>query len=74
MFEKVLLKYDGLLREIPVAELDMDPQHATDEEICVAVARHLDVDSLSEYVIERGDTVVNMRPTATFGQEKQGLS
>lgn len=68
MFEKVLLKYDGELKEISVAELDMDPQAATDAEIRVAVERHLEVDSLSEYVIERGDTVLNMRPTASFGQ------
>lgn len=67
MFEKVLLKYDGELREIEVSELDMDPEHATDAEITTAVARHLEVDSLNEYVIERGDTVINMRPTATFG-------
>lgn len=69
MFEKVLLKYDGRLREIPVSELDMDPEHATDAEISTAVARHLDVDSLNEYVVERSEegTIINMRPTATFG-------
>ena len=69
MFEKVLLKYDGRLREIPVSELDMDPEHATDAEIATAVARHLDVDSLNEYVVERSEegTIINMRPTATFG-------
>lgn len=67
MFEKVLLKFDGELQEIPVSDLDMDPEHATDEEITTAVARHLNVDSLNEYVVERGDTVINMRPTAVFG-------
>lgn len=67
MFEKVLLKFDGGLQEIPVSDLDMDPEHATDEEITTAVARHLNVDSLNEYVVERGDTVINMRPTAVFG-------
>lgn len=67
MFEKVLLKYDGELKEIEVSELDMDPEHATDAQITTAVARHLEVDSLNEYVVERGDTVINMRPTATFG-------
>lgn len=67
MFEKVLVKYDGSLREIPVDELDMDPVEATDEQIRTAVERYLEVDSLREYVIERGDTIVNMRPTATFG-------
>ncbi len=67
MFEKVLLKYDGELRELLVSDLDIDPQVATDAEIRTAVERHLEVDSLNEYVIERGDTVINMRPTATFG-------
>ncbi len=67
MFETVLLKYDGELREIPVDELDMDPEQATDAQIRTAVERHLEVDSLGEYVIERGETVLNMRPTATFG-------
>lgn len=67
MFEKVLLKYDGELREIPVSELDMDPTEATDQEIRTAVERHLEVESLGEYVIERGETVLNMRPTASFG-------
>lgn len=69
MFEKVLLKYDGTLREILVSELDMDPEHATDAEISTAVARHLDVDTLNEYVVERSEegTIINMRPTATFG-------
>ncbi len=71
MFEKVLLKYDGELREIPVAELDMDPEQATDEQIRTAVERHLEVDSLAEYVIERGDTVLNMRPTAAFGNNQE---
>lgn len=67
MFEKVLVKYDGELKEIPVAELDMDPEQATDAEVRTAVERHLDIDSLSEYVVERGDTVLNLRPTAGFG-------
>ena len=67
MYDRVLLKYDGELKEIEVSELDMDPEHATDAEITTAVARHLDVDSLNEYVVERGETVINMRPTATFG-------
>ena len=66
-FEKVLVKYDGELREIKVAELDMDPEQASDSEIRTAVARHLNIDSLSEYVVERGDTVLNLRPTASFG-------
>ena len=67
MFEKILVKYDGHLHEISVSDLDMDPGGATDEEVRTAVERHLDVESLSEYVIERGDTILNMRPTATFG-------
>lgn len=67
MFEKVLVKYDGQLREIPVAELDMDPEAVSDAEILLAVERHLEVDSLSEYVVERGETVLNLRPTASFG-------
>ncbi len=70
MFETVLLKYDGALREVPVSELDMDPEHATDAEIKTAVARHLEVDSLDEYVVERSEEgkIINLRPTATFGQ------
>ena len=52
---------------MPVSDFDMDREHATDEEITTAVARHLNVDSLNEYVVERGDTVINMRPTAVFG-------
>jgi len=67
MFNKVLLKYDGELHELNVADLDMDPSEATDAEVRTAVERHLEVDSLAEYVIERGDTVLNMRPTASFG-------
>lgn len=67
MFEKVLVKYDGQLREISVDELDMDPESASDADIRLAVERHLEVDSLSEYVVERADTVINLRPTATFG-------
>ncbi len=67
MFEKVLVKYDGVLKEIPIADLDIDPVHATDAQIRTAVERHLEVDSLGEYVVERGDTVLNLRPTASFG-------
>lgn len=67
MFDKVLVKFNGVLHEINVAELDMDPNDSTDEQIRTAVERHLEVDSLGEYVIERGDTVLNMRPTASFG-------
>lgn len=68
MFDKVLLKYNGELHEITIGELDMNPTDATDEEIRTAVARHLEVDSLNEYVVERVDTIINMRPTASFGK------
>lgn len=67
MFEKVLVKYDGELKEIPIADLDIDPVQATDAQIRTAVEQHLNVDSLSEYVVERGETVLNLRPTASFG-------
>lgn len=67
MFEKVLLKFDGEVQEIAVGDLDMDPVHASDSDIRTAVARHLEIDSLSEYVVERGETVINLRPTASYG-------
>jgi hypothetical protein len=75
MIEKVQIKYDGRLREIPVAELDMDPATATDSEVLHAVAQTLGVDSLSEHQVEppqdhidrQSVTVLNVRPTAVFG-------
>lgn len=72
MYDKVLLKVDGEVQEISVSELDMDPVHATDAQILTAVVEHPSVadrgvTSLNEYVVERGETVVNLRPTATFG-------
>lgn len=76
MIEKVQIKYDGRLREIAVSELDMDPANATDSEVLQAVARNLGVDSLNEYQVEPPQdhidrssvTVLNVRPTATFGE------
>lgn len=67
MFEKVLVKYDGQLREVSVSELDMDPENATDQEIRTAVEQFLDIDTLAEYVVERTDTIINLRPTAIYG-------
>lgn len=75
MIEKVQIKYDGRLHEISVTELDMDPATATDSEILHAVARNLGVDSLSEHQVEPPQghidrssvTVLNVRPTATYG-------
>lgn len=67
MYEKVLIKYDGQVREIPVNELDMDPETASDTDIRTAVAQHLDAGSLSEFVVERADTIINLRPSASYG-------
>lgn len=76
MIEMIQIKYDGRLREIPVEELDIDPATATDSEVLHAVAQHVGVDALNEHQVEppqdhvdRGNvTVLNVRPTATFGQ------
>lgn len=76
MIEMVQIKYDGRVREIPVTELDMDPASASDAEVLHAVARNLGVDSLDEHQVEPPEnhvdratvTVLNLRPTATFGR------
>jgi len=76
MIEKVQIKFDGRLREIPANELDMDPATATDSEVLHAVAQNLGVDSLSEHQVEPPQdhvdrssvTVLNVRPTAVFGK------
>jgi hypothetical protein len=73
--ELVQIKFDGRLREIPVAELDMDPTRATDAEVRHAVARHLGIDSLDEHHVDPAEhnpdratvTVLNLRPEAPFG-------
>lgn len=78
MIEMVQIKYDGRIREIPASELDMDPANASDAEVLQAVARNLGVDSLNEHQVEPSEThedrstvtVLNLRPTASFGQRK----
>lgn len=83
MFEKVIIKYNGRSHEWPVAELDLPSEQITDSHVLAAVTQRLDsegvaVHSLTGYSVDppeserlsgqhEGKTVLNVRPTATFG-------
>jgi len=67
MFEEVRIKFNGVLWEIPVRELDINAENPNDAEVRVAMAERLGVDSLDEFVVQRENTVINLRPTASFG-------
>lgn len=63
----VIFKYNGVKHDIPVAELDLIPESATDSDILVAVARHLDITPLNEFEIDRYTDTWNVRPVAEHG-------
>ena len=67
MIEKVTIKYNGVKHEIPIGNLDLMPESATDEEILSAVANHLGVPPLVEFEVDRYETVWNVRPEAVHG-------
>lgn len=84
MFDKVTMKFDGRFYEWPVSELDMPADAATDSHVLAAVQTKLGVESLSGYVVDPPQserlagqhddkTVLNVRPTATYGIEYQPL-
>ena len=73
--QTVTVKYDGQYHEILFAELDLNRDTATDAQIKAAVATQLGTNALNEFVVEPAEgepsralaTVLNIRPTATFG-------
>ena len=66
MFEKVQIKYNGMLRDFNLPDLDLaNPSDPTDEELMGALVQALEADNLNEYVVDRtGDTILNVRPEA----------
>jgi hypothetical protein len=68
MFEKVVVKYDGELREFGLADLDLaNPDNPNDDELKQALCVALGAPNLNEYVVDRAETVLNVRPAATYG-------
>lgn len=67
MIEKVTIKYDATKHEIPINELDLVPDSATDADIMTAVAQHLGIPALTEYEVDRYETVWQLRPEAVHG-------
>ncbi len=74
--ELVTIKYDGgELKNIQMSELDVnpDPEIFTDAEILVAVAQHMGIEPLEEFLVTRCRDVssnevtsVNIRPVAPY--------
>lgn len=67
MVERVTIKYDGVKHEIPISELDLVPNAATDQDILTAVSHHLSISALVEFEVDRYETVWNCRPEAVHG-------
>lgn len=76
--ERVTIKYDGQFYEFPVAELDVNPQNPPDTAVMNAVMGQLGINSLPGFVVDPPEserfagqhdtkTVINIRPTATYG-------
>jgi len=64
-YEKTTVKYNGILREFELAELDLlNPSDPSDEELLQALCIALDIPNLNEYEIRRADTVINVQPEA----------
>ena len=68
MFEKVQIKYNGMLRDFDLNDLDLaNPSDPTDENLRTALVQVLEADNLDEYEIDRtGDTIINLRPPANL--------
>ena len=67
MFDKVLVKFGGRAREFVLGELDLaNPSNPTDAELKAALCLALEIDNLNEYVVDRGETVLNVRPSANY--------
>ena len=68
MYHTVTIKYDGQFHEISLEMLSLDDRiNPSDENIRLSLSEYLDGANLSDYVIEKGDTIINLRPTAEFG-------
>lgn len=67
MFEKVVIKYDGLQREFVLADLDLaNPQNPTDGELKQALASALSVPNINSLGVYRADTIINVAPNALY--------
>ncbi len=67
MFEKVVIKYGGELRELVLSDLDLlTPGNPSDDELKQAVSMALNIENLNEFAVDRGETVINIRPAATY--------
>ncbi len=67
MVERVTVKYNAIMHEISINDLDLVPDSATDQDILTAVSRHLGIPVLTEYEIDRYPTVWQLRPDAVHG-------
>lgn len=73
MIEKVTIKYDGAHYERNVQDLDIgNPDNPTDNDLrnaMVVVLRNEtgDQPDLSDFVVDRFESVANIRPSATYG-------
>ena len=52
MVDIVTIKYNGLYQEIPVGNLDLNPDNPSDEDIKLAMSRHLEIEHLNEFLVE----------------------
>lgn len=82
MFETLAISYDGRYITRPVGELDMDPNHPSDEQVKAAARSVLSQEgyadaNLSGFVVDPPEAdratgvhnvaVLNLRPTAPHG-------
>lgn len=69
MWEKVQIKYDGRLRAIDLANMELpEPGSPTDEQLKHALGVELD-DDFGEFYVDRTEetqTILNVRPDATL--------
>lgn len=73
MFEKVTAKYDGRFIEKNINDLDISNyENPSDSDVLSAMSLAIQSETgvrpdLSDFVVDRGDTVLNIRPQATYG-------